>query len=68
MSPELNSRIAIWRAKALDNRLTPEDMKEAIQALRGDRVRAAIVSAKAKVKAAPKVVPSAADMLGDLFD
>jgi hypothetical protein len=70
MSPELISKLAIWRAKANDNRLTQEDMKEAIQALRGDRVGSAIASARSNTKkAAAKVAPpSAADLLGEMDD
>lgn len=66
MSPELNAKIAIWRAKALDNRLTPDDMREAIAAMRQDRVGASIASETSRRKKAIVEIPSADDMLGEL--
>ena len=50
---ELNSKIATWRQKAADGTLSLEEMKEAIQALRGGRVSAAVASEKSKAKKAP---------------
>ena len=66
MSPELNAKIAIWRAKALDNRLTPDDMREAIAAMRQDRVGTSIASETSRRKKAIVEIPSADDMLGEL--
>jgi len=70
-SPELQSKIALWRQKAIDGTLTPEDMQEAVLALRADRRGASVASGKAtaarKKAAAPKVVPTADDMLNDLM-
>lgn len=63
---ELNSKIAGWRQKAVEGTLSIEEMKEAIQALRGGRVSAAISSEKSKAKKAPVVVQSADDLLGEL--
>ena len=66
MSPELTSKIQIWRAKAAENRLTEEDMKEAINALRADRMGAAMASAKSTRAKAKAEIPSADDLLGEL--
>ena len=48
MSPELVSKIAHWRAKAANGTLTADEMREAIAALRADRVGAAVASATSK--------------------
>ena len=45
MSPELQSKIAHWRVKAVNGTLTADEMREAITALRQDRVGAAVASA-----------------------
>jgi len=66
MTPEINQKVAEWRQKQADGTLTPEEMKEAIQLLRGGRMSAAIASATSKSKKAPMVVPSADDLLSEL--
>jgi hypothetical protein len=66
MSPELVSKIAIWRAKSLDGRLTEDDMKEAILALRQDRVGAQIASDKSRRAKAKVEIPSADDLLKEM--
>jgi hypothetical protein len=66
MNIDLQSKISIWRQKALDNTLTVEEMKDAIIALRNGRVGAAIASDTARRKKAVKVVPSADDLLSEL--
>jgi hypothetical protein len=66
VSPELQSKIAHWRAKAVNGTLTADEMREAITALRQDRVGAAVASATSKagkVKAAP---PDASSLLDEL--
>jgi hypothetical protein len=66
MSPELQSKIAHWRVKAVNGSMTPDDMREAIAALRADRVGAAVASATSKagkVKAPP---PDASSLLDEL--
>ena len=67
-SPELQSKIALWRSKAADNTLTVEEMKEAIAALRGERHAAASQTPAARRKAAVKIIPSADDLLAELGD
>lgn len=65
-SPELQSKIAIWRQKALDNTLTVEEMREAIAALRQGRVSAAYASEGARAKKAKVAIPSADDLLSEI--
>lgn len=60
MSEVILSQIQLWRQKARDNTLTLDEMREAIAAIRKERVQASTVSAAskerkttAKAKAAP---------------
>lgn len=66
MTPELNSKIAIWRAKSVEGKLTPEELREAIAALRQGRVGASIASAASKRSKAVAVIPDANSMLDDM--
>lgn len=66
MTPELQSKIAIWRQKAADNTLTVDEMREAIAALRQGRVSAAVTSENARRKTAKVAIPSADDLLSEL--
>ncbi len=66
MSPELVSKIAIWRQHAAAGTLTQDQMKEAIMALRADRVGASIASAASQRKKAKAEIPSADDLLDEL--
>ena len=63
ISPELQSKIAIWRMKAAEGTLTQDEMKEAILHLRAGRVNAATSSAAAKRKKAIAAIPAAEDVL-----
>ena len=62
------TKIAIWRQKAIDGTLTVEEMKEAIQVMRGDRRGAAIASDKARKAEAGVAIPTADDLLAELGD
>lgn len=66
MSPELLSRIAHLRQRAINNELTEAEMAEAIRLLREDRKGASIAVAKART-ARTKVEVSAADLLGEMM-
>ena len=66
MSPEVQAKIAAWRAKAAANTLTPEEMAEAIKILRADRLGAAIASDKSRRSKAKAEVPDAEDLLAEL--
>lgn len=69
-SPELQSKIAIWREKAIDGTITVEEMKEAVIALRAGRVSAAHASEGARAKKAatgkPTLSLDADDLLAEL--
>lgn len=66
ISPEMQSKVAIWRAKAGAGTLTEEEMVEAIKGMREGRYGAAVASDQAKRKAAKAVVPDADDLLKEL--
>jgi hypothetical protein len=66
MSPELQSKIALWRQKAVQGTLTADEMKEAITALRQDRVGAAVASAASKRSKAKAEIPDADDLLAEM--
>ena len=51
-SPEMQAKIQLWRQKAREGTLTQDEMREAIAALRQDRVGAAGVSAASREKKA----------------
>lgn len=67
MTPELQSKISIWRAKALEGTLTEEEMTEAVRMIRGDRLGAAVASETSrKAKAAKAKVVDADDLLDEM--
>lgn len=69
ISPELQSKIASWRLRAVDGTLTDAEMREAIIFLREGRVAAASAAARARSPAAKRVAaPSADSLLGELED
>lgn len=65
-SPELQSKIAVWRQRALEGTLTQDEMREAVKAMRGDRLAAASASENSRRKVARAVVPNADELLGEL--
>lgn len=66
MNNELRNKISIWRQRAANGSLTPEEMKEAILALREGRQAAARSTDSARRSRAIKVIPSADDLLKEL--
>lgn len=68
ISPELQGRIAEWRAKATDGTLTPDEMKQAIMLLREGRVSASYTSEASRRKTAKATIVHADDLLGELGD
>ena len=66
MTPETISKIAHWRAKQREGELSQADMLEIIRTLRGERVGAAMASAKTKVAKAKAEIPNANDLLDEL--
>ena len=63
MTPEVQAKIAVWRAEAAAGTLTIEQMKEAIEFVRAGRRTAASSPGSKKPKA---TAPSADEMLGEL--
>lgn len=66
MTPELQSKIAVWRQKAQDGTLSIDEMKEAIIVLRAGRVSASHASAAARQAKAKTNIPNAGDLLASL--
>lgn len=66
MSPEMQIKIQDWRAKARAGTLTQDEMREAMAALREDRVAAAATSAKSRAAKPGKAVVSSEDLLAEL--
>ena len=66
MTPETNSKIAVWRQKALEGTLTVDELKSAVEVLRGDRRGASVASEASRRGKAKAVVPSADDLLAEL--
>jgi len=65
MSPDLQAKIAVWRQRAAEGTLTALEEKEAIAALRAERVSAAHASEGARRKKAIAVIPSSDDLLAE---
>lgn len=63
-SPELSSKIAVWRAKAADGTLSLDEMREAIRLMRQGRMTAVNASQKAKKTSGP--AKSADDLLSEI--
>ena len=67
MTPELASQIALWRARAAANTLTPEEMRQIVIQLREGRVAAAATSATAKKAKAKAEIPNGDDLFKELM-
>lgn len=68
MTPEIQSRIAVFRAKANEGTLTIDEMKEAIVMIREGRRGAAVASEQSRRVRAKKEIKSADELLGELGD
>lgn len=66
MTPEIQSKIFLFRQKAAEGTLTQEDMREAILLLRGSRRSAAAASETTRRTKARKAVKSADELLNEL--
>ena len=53
MTPDMNAKIQLWRQKAREGTLTQDEMKEAITALRKDRLTIGAAKGKSSAKKAP---------------
>lgn len=68
MSEVILSNIQIWRQKARDGTITVEEMRQAVDAIRKDRIGATAISATSKTKAATakaKAAPIDSDAMLD---
>lgn len=68
MTPELNSKIANWRAR-MDGQGEPislEEYRQIVAALRGGRASAQAASDASRRKKATIAIPSADDMLDEM--
>jgi len=68
MSDVILSSIQIWRQKARDGTITTEEMRQAIDAIRKDRIGAQVVSTTSKAKTATakaKAAPIDSDAMLD---
>lgn len=66
LSPELQARIDILRAKAADGTYSLEDQKEAIAYLRQERKAATLTAASVRAKA-KAAIPNSDDLLDGLI-
>lgn len=66
MTPEIASKVAVWRAKAANNTLTLEEMREAIAIMRQGRLGAAAASSAARRSRAKAEIPDAEDLLAEM--
>jgi hypothetical protein len=66
LDPEIQSKLALWRAKAADGTITLDDMKAAIICLRANRKAAQLANESSGRKAAKKPTRSADEMLDEL--
>ncbi len=65
-TPELQTKLINWRAKAAAGTLTIEEMREAVLVLRGSRRSAAEASSAAKRSSSRGPARNADDLLGEL--
>lgn len=67
-SPEFLSKVARWRARAIEGTLTEAEMVEAVKEMRAGRYGAAMATEKAKTTRAKAAVPDADDLLKEMGD
>lgn len=63
MSTVITSQLQLWRQKSADGTITTDEMREAIAAIRKERVACSEKSAVSRAKAAPKPKVNADDVL-----
>ena len=54
MSTVTSTQIQLWRQKVADNTITKDELREAIAAIRKERVESSVKSTASRAKAAPK--------------
>jgi hypothetical protein len=65
LSPEIQSKITMWRMKAANGTITEDEMREAVAALRESRLTAAAQPTKSK-SGGPKAPVNADALLNQL--
>lgn len=66
-SPELQSKLALWRQKSIDGTITLEELKEAVRIMRSDRHAALDAQMKSSSGSRAKKAPvDTAKLLSDL--
>lgn len=66
-SPELQSKLALWRQKSIDGTITLEELKEAVRIMRSDRHAALDAQMKSSSGSRAKKPPvDTAKLLSDL--
>jgi hypothetical protein len=66
-SPELQSKLALWRQKSIDGTITLEELKEAVKIMRADRHAALDAQMKSSSTTRAKKAPvDTAKLLNDL--
>lgn len=67
-SPELQSKLALWRQKSIDGTITLEELKEAVRIMRSDRHAAldAQMKSASGAKRTAKAPVDTAKLLNDL--
>ena len=66
LTVEQQSKIMLWRQKAVDGTASIEDMQQAIALLREGRLGASAASDASRTKKAKKVVKTAEELLHEL--
>jgi len=66
VTPEMQSKLAIWRQKAADGSISIEEMRQAVRELRAGRQAAIQTASAAKRSSAKTPTRSAEDLLGEL--
>jgi hypothetical protein len=65
LDPEIQSKLALWKAKAADGTITVDDMKAAIFCLRANRKAAQLANESSGRKASTKKPTRSADEMLD---
>jgi hypothetical protein len=65
LSPELQSKMVIWRSKCNDRTITEAELTEAMAALREER-KSAATAQKTRTAKAKAAIPTAEDLLKEI--
>ena len=68
MTPDLQAMIQLLRFKAAEGTLTRDEQRQAVEALRGNRLTAMTSSDTARRAKAKAAIPNADDLLAEMGD